>query len=134
MEPDPQSRLRWSDPTLNKKTVDNSVKNTKNENVYNQKIESQNIGGPVNMGKANIQSMQVNNYGQEGSPRSAGGTVTEYLLNRITELENEVKSLKNENDSLRKVAVGNKRIRVQFLVVKTEINSWQKFKLSKNTA
>ena len=133
MEPDPQSRLRWSDPTLNKKTVDNSVKNTKNENVYNQKIESQNVNGNVSMGKANIQ-MQVNNYGQEGSPRSAGGTVTEYLLNRITELENEVKSLKNENDSLRKVAVGNKRIRVQFLVVKTEINSWQKFKLSKNTA
>ena len=134
MEPDPQSRLRWSDPTLNKKTVDNSVKNTKNENVYNQKIESQNVNGNVSMGNPNIQSMQVNNYGQEGTPRSAGGRVTEYLLNRITELENEVKSLKNENDSLRKVAVGNKRIRVQFLVVKTEINSWQKFKLSKNTA
>ena len=122
METDPQSILNWPDNTYNKKSVDNSVKNTKNENVYNQKNQFQ---APT----------VINNhyYGNEGSLWWEGAKVKE-LEQRISELENENASLKRQNEDLRKVAVGNKRLRLQLKVEKSKLSTWIKSKLSKNTA
>ena len=56
------------------------------------------------------------------------------LEQRISELENENASLKRQNEDLRKVAVGNKRLRLQLKVEKSKLSTWIKSKLSKNTA
>ena len=125
MEPDPQSRLHWPEATYNKKTADDRVYNSKNENVYNKKIDVKQMDGSLNAG--NVQSMSVtNNFGQQSSIWWASDEVTSYLLKRIADLENENKSLRNENEALKKVAVGNNRFRVQPNQVKIEMSSWIK--------
>ena len=60
--------------------------------------------------------------------------MSKYLVQRISELENENASLKRQNEDLRKVAVGNKRLRLQLKVEKSKLSTWIKSKLSKNTA
>ena len=62
----------------------------------------------------------------ERSLRSQTVEVVLGMQRRIADLENENKSLRNENEALKKVAVGNNRFRVQPNQVKIEMSSWIK--------
>ena len=71
METDPQSRLSPEpDRVYNKKTIDNSVQNTKNENVSNKKVDIQNAGG-VHM--AQPQVVNIHQYALSGRDGSSPG-------------------------------------------------------------